>query len=129
METDECDDILLDQCGPIGLLKGEKLTDKEVKKMLNTSSAFITGYDAARLVKSKFEKNWCLAIGDKLVHPRQWIDLKGNTVIEIWNNVLFAIIGILMIYPGISMVSHIPKMAIKLTRHVGTAKKAVRKSL
>lgn len=107
MEIDECDDILLEQCGPIGLLKGEKLTDKEVKKLLNTSSAFIAGYDVAKLVKSRFEENWCLNMGHKLIHPRQWINLKGDTVIEIWNNVLFAIIGTLMIYPGISIVSYI----------------------
>lgn len=106
MEVDEGEQpLVLEQCGPVGLSRDQLSKTMEVDTLLRSASAFVAGYDIDKLVKSKFGENWCVKIDDKFIYPRQWVNLEGDAVEGTWRNILFAIISILMIYPGISLVS------------------------
>jgi transcription factor C subunit 3 len=65
------------------------------------------GYNHPVLVSWRHVRDWTVSIPSpkpKLIFPRRWINIKGERIEEIWNAALRAVIGTLIIRPGISLV-------------------------
>ncbi|KAF8526018.1 hypothetical protein BU17DRAFT_41424 [Hysterangium stoloniferum] len=64
------------------------------------------GYSHPVLVSWRYVKDWTVSIPGprpKFIFPRRWINIKGERMEEIWNAALRAVVGILIIRPGISL--------------------------
>jgi oxalate---CoA ligase len=67
--------------------------------------AFWVGYTEARLVCTTQIQSWAVVLSDRLILPLRWIDMQGNEIKDVWEAACRAVIGLVMMRPGISEVS------------------------
>ncbi|KAG2370198.1 hypothetical protein BDR07DRAFT_1386752 [Suillus spraguei] len=78
-----------------------------LQRMSQTSPPLIlwVGYSAPVIVSCLHARPWTVEIirePKTLTLPRRWLDIRGDTVQEIWNAALHAVVGIIFFHPGIS---------------------------
>ncbi|KAF9073871.1 hypothetical protein BDP27DRAFT_1318300 [Rhodocollybia butyracea] len=104
------------QAGAQGMLKRDLLMNNEMPpeevlpvlfKMTGEPHPFLhwAGYNSTRLVSSAHAKSWTVALSDSpltRVFPRRWLDIFGKKMTDIWGAALRAVIGAIVLRPGIS---------------------------
>ena len=95
---------VIDLYGAVGLPSYQVPDTLDVDTLVQSASVFVAGYDNDRLVKSEFVDHWRIKVNDRTFYPRQWVDTEGNNITDIWNGLLYAIIGTLLTHPGTTLV-------------------------
>ena len=77
--------------------------------IMPTPLLHIVGYKAPLILSAKYVDQWSVMTkrdGEDLVKifPRRWLDMWGCRIPEVWKSVLRAIMGELLLRPGISQV-------------------------
>lgn len=72
---------------------------------------FWAGYRELVLVSSRFARGWTVVIngdgdgvGVERVFPRRWLALDGKLAAELWTAAMRAVVGVVLLRPGISQV-------------------------
>ena len=80
--------------------------------------AYWTGYAAIVLVSAAHIRPWAVAVPDaenaeakSLVLPRRWLDIYGRKLLDVWEAAMRAVVGAILLRPGISQVSLGPVLA------------------
>jgi len=60
------------------------------------------GYNEALLVSSSHIRGWGVVLSDQLILPRRWIDIFGNEMRDIWEASCRAVVGFVLMRPGIT---------------------------
>ncbi|TBU34929.1 hypothetical protein BD311DRAFT_828299 [Dichomitus squalens] len=124
----------LDEAGPTGLTKQELLAKLEfvrgdtlhtvVQRMTEgpVPLAHWTGYNAVVLVSSAAIRKWTVIVNDNateepeqpsmseapvlksMIFPRRWLDIYGRKLHDVWESALRAVLGLVLLHPGISQV-------------------------
>ncbi|KAI0651544.1 hypothetical protein C8Q79DRAFT_933943 [Trametes meyenii] len=71
--------------------------------------AYWTGYSAVALVSATRIRPWAITVPDpenadvrSMVFPRRWLDIYGRKLREVWDTALRAVMGLILLRPGIS---------------------------
>ncbi|KIJ68695.1 hypothetical protein HYDPIDRAFT_81586 [Hydnomerulius pinastri MD-312] len=80
-----------------------------VQKMTSISPPilFWTGCNAPVVVASEYCASWTVIVSEEplaLVSPRRWLDVRGSRIDDAWTAALRAVVGVIVVRPGISQV-------------------------
>jgi len=82
------------------------LTTPVFKALLESSPplAYWTGYSSqsVSLVAASHIQKWSVLLSSRLVLPRRWIDMLGNTMQDIWEAACRAVVGTVSMRPGMT---------------------------
>lgn len=83
-----------------------------LQRMSQTSPPLVlwVGYSAPVIVSSLYARVWTVEITKEpnlttLVLPRRWLDIHGDTIRATWDAAVHAVMGVIILHPGISQVS------------------------
>lgn len=77
---------------------------------------FWTGYKEISLISCVFLKDWTVMINSsseegegeerrvERIFPRRWLDIRGRKMGEVWEGAVRAVMGVVVLHPGISQV-------------------------
>ncbi|KAI1797576.1 hypothetical protein LXA43DRAFT_1126097 [Ganoderma leucocontextum] len=109
-----------DLCGKLGFVQEDTLSSV-VQRMTEgpIPLAHWTGYTVIALVASASIRKWTVTISDSqeeetestseppqksMIFPRRWLDIYGRKLTEMWESALRAVLGLVLLHPGISQV-------------------------
>ncbi|ELU38518.1 b-block binding subunit of TFIIIC domain-containing protein [Rhizoctonia solani AG-1 IA] len=111
----------VDNSGPYGLPLGEAVVSSSFPMdspaallaltRANPPHAYILGYDQARIVSAKYLSDWTIEASDggeanqtesRLIFPRRWLDIYGNTLEDVWTMSARVVIGAFVYRPCMS---------------------------
>ncbi|KAF8687602.1 B-block binding subunit of TFIIIC, partial [Rhizoctonia solani] len=109
----------VDNSGPYGLPLGEAVDKCHIDSpaallaltRANPPHAYILGYDQARIVSAKYLSDWTIEASDggeanqtesRLIFPRRWLDIYGNTLEDVWTMSARVVIGAFVYRPCMS---------------------------
>lgn len=75
----------------------------------STPLAYWTGYTNIVLVSSTYIRPWSVSLlgaeGPRaMVFPRRWLDVAGRRINDVWEAALRAVIGVILLRPGVAQV-------------------------
>ncbi|KAI0670210.1 hypothetical protein C8Q78DRAFT_1039662 [Trametes maxima] len=82
-----------------------------IQRMADTAIPLVywTGYSAVALVSATHIRPWAVTVPDpdnadvrSMVFPRRWLDIYGRKLREVWDAALRAVMGLILLRPGIS---------------------------
>lgn len=70
---------------------------------------FWAGYNDIVLVSSAYLREWTVIISRtasnvERIFPRRWWDIRGRKMMDVWEAGLRAVMGLILLHPGISQV-------------------------
>lgn len=80
---------------------------------------FWAGYSGIFLVSSVYLKDWTVVVSRtetsvERIFPRRWLDIKGRKMMDVWEAGLKAVVGVILVHPGMSQVRKEPKDLIHM---------------
>ncbi len=106
--------------------------------------AYWTGYNAVALVASACIRKWTVTISDSqeeepestseplqksMIFPRRWLDIYGRKLAEMWESALRAVLGLVLLHPGVSQVRCISLSPSRISQALILPPRLVRRRL